>query len=55
MTEHEAFAAELAHFVACVRHRQPPAVTGQDGRASLAIALAAMESAQTGQPVRLGP
>ncbi len=48
-----AYAAELAHFVACVRHRQPPAVTGQDGRASLAIALAAMESAQTGQPVRL--
>jgi myo-inositol 2-dehydrogenase/D-chiro-inositol 1-dehydrogenase len=33
---------------------EPPAVTGADARAALAIALAATESAVTGQPVRLG-
>ncbi|MDP8923337.1 MAG: Gfo/Idh/MocA family oxidoreductase [Chloroflexota bacterium] len=45
----DAYVAELAHFVACVRTGTPPAVTGADGRASLAMALAAIESAQTGR------
>jgi myo-inositol 2-dehydrogenase/D-chiro-inositol 1-dehydrogenase len=48
-----AYVAELAHFVDCVRTGQPPAVTGQDGRASLVIAQAAIESVQRGQPVSI--
>jgi len=49
----EAYMAELAHFVACVRAGSQPAVTGIDGRESLRMALAAIESAQTGRAVRL--
>ena len=45
-----AYVAELAHFVDCVRHQRPPAVTGQDGRASLALAEAAIQSVLSGQP-----
>jgi UDP-N-acetylglucosamine 3-dehydrogenase len=37
--------AELAHFVDCVRNRRSPIATGEDGAASLAVALAAVESA----------
>jgi myo-inositol 2-dehydrogenase / D-chiro-inositol 1-dehydrogenase len=48
-----AYTAELAHFVECVRTGAQPAVGGQDGRASLAIAVAAIESIETGRPVRL--
>jgi predicted dehydrogenase len=43
----EAYAAELRDFVAGVRDRRPPAVTGEDGRAALAIALAATRAAAT--------
>jgi myo-inositol 2-dehydrogenase/D-chiro-inositol 1-dehydrogenase len=49
----EAYTAELAHFVACARTGATPAVTGADGREALRMALAAIESAQTGQAVRL--
>lgn len=49
-----AYTAELAHFVECVRTGTPPAVTGADGRAALRMALAAIESVETGRPVRLG-
>jgi len=48
-----AYVAELAHFVECVRTGQPPAVTGQDGRAALVMALAALASVETGRPVRV--
>ncbi len=50
----EAYAAELAHFVECARTGTPPAVSGIDGRESLRMALAAIESAQTGRAVSLG-
>src|SRR5207249_9418 len=40
----DAYSAELAAFVACVRAGTPPAVDGQDARAALAIALAAVRS-----------
>jgi myo-inositol 2-dehydrogenase/D-chiro-inositol 1-dehydrogenase len=50
---HDAYVAELAHFAACARDNQPPRATGQDARAALAIALAAIRSVQTGAPVRL--
>jgi len=42
---------ELRHFFACVKNRQSPAVTGEDGRRTLEIALAVKESARTGQVV----
>jgi myo-inositol 2-dehydrogenase/D-chiro-inositol 1-dehydrogenase len=50
---HDAYTAELAHFVDCVRTGAPPDPTGHDARAALAIALAAIRSAATGGPVRL--
>lgn len=49
----EAYVAELVHFAECVRTGARPACTGEDGRAALAVALAALRSAQTGQPVKI--
>ena len=49
----EAYVAELAHFVACARAGTQPAVTGEDGRQSLRMALAAIESVQSGRAVVL--
>jgi myo-inositol 2-dehydrogenase/D-chiro-inositol 1-dehydrogenase len=50
---HDAYAAELSHFADCTRTGATPAPTGQDARAALAIALAAIRSAGTGHPVPL--
>jgi myo-inositol 2-dehydrogenase/D-chiro-inositol 1-dehydrogenase len=47
----EAYTSELAHFVECARTGATPAVTGLDGRESLRMALAAIESTQTGRAV----
>jgi predicted dehydrogenase len=47
----QAYAAEMRDFVAGVLDRRPPAVTGDDGRRALAIALAAARSAATAQQV----
>ena len=47
----EAYAAELRDFVAGVRDRRPPAVTGEDGRRALAIALAAERAAALAREV----
>jgi predicted dehydrogenase len=49
----DAYVAELRDFVAGVRDRRPPAVTGEDGRAALAIALAAGRAAATSAEVAL--
>ncbi len=49
----DAYTAELAHFVECVRGDTTPSVTGADARAALAIALAAMESVDTGTAVTI--
>ncbi|MDQ3809380.1 MAG: Gfo/Idh/MocA family oxidoreductase [Chloroflexota bacterium] len=49
----DAYVAELSHFVACVRNGATPDCTGEDGRAALRIARAAVESVESGQPVRL--
>lgn len=46
-----AYIAELRDFVAGVRDRRPPAVTGDDGRRALAIALAAARATATAQHV----
>ncbi len=45
----------LNDFVDAIRQGRPPKVTGLDGFRALEVALAAYESAQSGQPVRLDP
>ncbi len=49
----DAYVAELAAFVEAVRTGGPAPVTGDDARAALAIALAALESVRAGRPVRI--
>jgi predicted dehydrogenase len=49
----EGFPQEIAHFVECVRDREQPAFTGEDGRAVLETICAAYESARTGRRVSL--
>jgi myo-inositol 2-dehydrogenase/D-chiro-inositol 1-dehydrogenase len=49
---HDAYTAELAAFADCVRSGATPEPGGRDARAALAIALAAIASVDTGQPVR---
>jgi UDP-N-acetylglucosamine 3-dehydrogenase len=41
------------HFVECVREGRQPMNTGEDGRAAVELALAALESARRSGPVRL--
>lgn len=41
------------HFVECIREGKTPMCTGEDGRASLELALAALESARLDAPVKL--
>ena len=48
----DAYVAELRDFVGGVLDRRPPAVTGEDGRRALAIALAAERSAAMAEQVR---
>ena len=45
----------FTHFVRCIQNGVAPLVTGEDGRASLEVALAAYESAETGRLVSLRP
>jgi predicted dehydrogenase len=47
------FPQELAHFVRCVKHDEPPLVTGEDGRAVLEVIFAAYASAGMGRKVLL--
>lgn len=44
---------ELRHFVDCISQKRQPSVTLSDARAAVRIALAALESIQTGKPVKL--
>ncbi len=46
-----AYAAEIAHFAACVETGAQPAVTGHDGLMALALADAAMRSVAEGRAV----
>jgi myo-inositol 2-dehydrogenase/D-chiro-inositol 1-dehydrogenase len=50
---HDAYTAELAAFADGVRSGATPEPGGQDARAALAIALAAIRSVETGRPVQL--
>ncbi|TLS47120.1 dehydrogenase [Streptomyces montanus] len=50
---HDAYVAELADFADSVRTGRIPSVTGEDARAALSIALAAIRSVTTGGTVRV--
>jgi myo-inositol 2-dehydrogenase/D-chiro-inositol 1-dehydrogenase len=50
----DAYTAEFAEFADAVREKRAPAVTGHDARRALAVALACIESAQSGERARLG-
>ena len=47
------FPQEMAHFVACVRDDRRPIVTGEDGRATLEIIMAAYASAGSGKKIAI--
>ncbi|MER6354548.1 hypothetical protein ABT186_22645 [Streptomyces sp. NPDC001634] len=47
---HDAYVAGLADFTDSVRTGRTPSVTGEDARAALSIALAAIQSVGTGVP-----
>jgi predicted dehydrogenase len=49
----EAYRNEICDFVETVRQRRAPRVTGEDGRQSLAVAVAAVESFRERRPVRV--
>ena len=49
----EAYLSEMSDFVDAARHGRAPRVTGQDGRQSLAVAVAAVESFRDRRPVRV--
>lgn len=46
--------AMIADFVAAIRDDRPPGVSGEDGLRAVEVALAAYQSALSGQPVSLG-
>jgi myo-inositol 2-dehydrogenase / D-chiro-inositol 1-dehydrogenase len=50
----ESYRAELAAFVEAIRADRPPPVTGADGRAALALGLAARRAHAERRPVRPG-
>jgi myo-inositol 2-dehydrogenase/D-chiro-inositol 1-dehydrogenase len=49
----DAYTAEFVEFADAVRERRAPAVTGDDARRALSVALAAVESVRTGAPVAM--
>ncbi|MGE5623577.1 MAG: Gfo/Idh/MocA family oxidoreductase [Methanocella sp.] len=52
-TRENPYQAEIAHFVECLATGKEPRVTGEDGYKAVEIALAALRSAETGEPVTL--
>ncbi len=50
----EAYQRQGNEFLASIREQRKPAVTGEDGRAAVAVALAAYESSKTRQTIHLG-
>jgi UDP-N-acetyl-2-amino-2-deoxyglucuronate dehydrogenase len=46
-------AHQLRDIIDAVRHNRPPAITGEDGRAVVAIIQGVYESGRTGKPVKL--
>jgi predicted dehydrogenase len=49
----QGYPQELKHFIDCVRKKEQPLVTGEDGRAVLELLNAAYHSAKTGSKVLL--
>jgi myo-inositol 2-dehydrogenase/D-chiro-inositol 1-dehydrogenase len=49
----EAHAAVTQEFISALREGRPPAVTGVDGRAAVALCEACVQSVQSGQVVKL--
>ena len=47
----DAYTAEFVEFTDAVREQRAPAVTGEDARRALTVALACIESVTTGGPV----
>lgn len=47
------FAAQMDHFVSCIKEGKQPSVTGEDGKKAIAIALAVLEAGRTHKPVVL--
>jgi myo-inositol 2-dehydrogenase/D-chiro-inositol 1-dehydrogenase len=47
----DAYAAEFTEFTNAVREGRAPAVTGEDARRALLVALACIESVKTATPV----
>ena len=45
--------AMIAEFITAIRESRTPAITGEDGLKALEIVLAAYQSAETGQPIKL--
>ena len=50
----DAYTAEFVEFTNAIREGRTPAVTGQDARRALLVALASVESIKTAAPVSLG-
>jgi len=50
-TEH--YIEQIRHFMRCIRGEEACEVSGEEGRADLAVVLAAMESADTGRAVEV--
>lgn len=44
---------EIRHFIECLVEGKEPSVTGEDGYRAMEVALAALKSAETGEPVTL--
>lgn len=51
----DAYVAEVSDFVQGALERRPPAVSGEDGRRALALALAALSAAAEGRTVAVTP
>jgi myo-inositol 2-dehydrogenase/D-chiro-inositol 1-dehydrogenase len=49
----EAYLAEMSEFVGCIRDNKPPSVGGADGRISVVMGYAALESLQKGCFVKI--
>ena len=49
----ESFVEEMREFIAALREKRPPAVTGKDGRMAVVIALAARQSHLQRRPVSI--
>ena len=52
-TNTDPYFVELSHFLNCLETGAKPSISPQDGRAAVQIALAALESAQTGKAITL--